>query len=212
MAENQNIDAISQNLGHLIKEEIDKSNYEINIDKVIEGIIQAKDGKAPPLSKEEYDTLLSKMIEEKRADIEKENLEFANNFFLQNKKNKNVIELIEKKLQYLVIAEGKGERVNSLNTPVISIKGFHPDDSIFLSQKEYVTSLDDLPEGLKLAILGMKENEKRKIFIHPDYTNKIFESPSPRSLLIYEVEIIKNDKSKINAIENNIADTSKTVR
>ena len=208
----KDIAAISETLGHFIKEELDKSQYDINIEKVIDGIAQASKGKTPPLSKEEYDNLVSKIVQKKIDQAEKENLKIANDFFLKNKKNQNVIELIEKKLQYQIISEGTGEKVNNHNTPVISIKGFLPDNTTFLSKQEFVTSLNDLPEGLKLAILGMKENEKRKIYVHPDFTNKIFEAPFPHSLLIYEVEVLKNDKSKIITVDKNIADFSGTVR
>ena len=211
-AKEKDIDFISETLGHFIKEELDKSQYDIDINKVIEGIVQAKEGKAPPLSHEEYDTIVSKLIERKIEEKEKENLRLANDFFLNNKKNKNIIELIEKKLQYQIMTEGDGEKINNHNTPVISIQGFLPDNTSFLPKQEYVISLNDLPESLKLAILGMKEKEKRKIYIHPNLINKIFDAPSPRNLLIYEVEVIKNDKSKINTIDKNIANASGTVR
>lgn len=204
-------DSLSQTLGHLIKEEMDKCQYDIDIDKVIEGIIEAKKGASPPLSREEFTDLISDISERKIKNREQEKLQIANDFFQSNKKNKNVIELIEKKLQYIILSEGSGEKVDYYHSPVISIKGSFLDNTVFLSQPEYVISLNELPEGLKMAIKGMKEKEKRRIFIHSDFTKGFFDSPF-HSILIYEIEVLKNDKSKIFPLQSQLAEKNGTFR
>jgi peptidylprolyl isomerase len=205
-------ETISEMVGYLIKEEIDKCHYDIDVTKVIEGLQKAAKGKKAPLSKEQYQQLISKVIEQSLAEKEKANLQLASDFLQKNKLNKGVIELVEKKLQYECTSVGKGEAVNQYHTPVINIKGALPDNTIFLSEREYIVDLNNLPQGLKLAILGMKENEKRKIYIHPDYAQKLFGFVTPRSLLIYEIELLNSDKSKLNSINNNLVDNSGTVR
>lgn len=201
---------ISEMLGYLIKAEIDKCHYDIDIDSVIEGLRQAKEGHLPPLSQEQYDSLVSKIVQQAIANKEKENIRLANDFFLNNK---NAIEVVEKKVQYQVLAEGAGDGVNLLNTPLIRIKGSLLNEKIFLPEQEYVISFSDLSEPLKLAILGMKEKERRKIFIHPDYHQAFFDVLAPRgALLIYEVELIKKDKVKINLIQNSLADNGPAIR
>jgi peptidylprolyl isomerase len=198
-------ETLSEMVGYLIKEEIDRCKGDIDIDKVIEGIRKATKGEKAPLSKEEYQLLINKIIEHNLAEKEKESLRLATDFFQKNKKNRGVVEIVAQKLQYEIISKGFGEIVDQYHTPLISIKGLLPDNTIFLPEREYIAPLNELPQGLKLAILGMKEKERRKIYVHPDFAPKIFDSLTPKSLLIYEVELLKNDKSKINSVNNNLA-------
>ena len=44
-------------------------------------------------------------------------------------------------------------------------------------------------------MLGMKEGEKRKIFIHPEYAYGTKGSLPPNSLLTFEIEIVKANGS-----------------
>ena len=145
------------------------------------------------------------------SETKMDNPYMENDFFKINT-DENTVVLIEKKVQYKVIAKGSREKVKKTHTPLISIKGMFPDNTVFLPDYKYVTSITDLPKGLSIAILGMKEKEKRRIIMHPDYSNKIFNPLSSKSYLIYEVEILKNDKSKIYYIDNNIGKETNNIR
>ena len=132
----------------------------------------------------------------------------ANSFFAKNRKKQNVIEIKKDCLQYRVISSGNGRHISLYNSFLISIEGKFLDNSVFLSKYKFVTSLEDLPLFIYLAVEKMQENEIRQIFVNPDFIEKeSFFLPKifPFSILIYEIKILKNDKSKIYQIENSLA-------
>jgi len=53
--------------------------------------------------------------------------------------------------------------------------------------------LDAMIEGARLGILGMKEGEKRIIYVHPDlsFKTKQFHFNLPNALFIFEIEALK---------------------
>ena len=71
--------------------------------------------------------------------------------------------------------------------------------------EEELIPLDEALPGLKQGMVGMKEGEKRLLFIHPDLGYGK-ESYVPNSLLIFDIEVIKADTSaETQAVSN--ADT-----
>ena len=79
------------------------------------------------------------------------------------------------------------EIVESYHSPYISLKITHNADLLF--QKEFVASLDTLPEQLKDVLVGMKEGEKKQVFISDE---------------AYEVTVLKTDKTKLNRIKKDM--------
>ena len=211
-ANSTEIDDISETLGHFIKEEIDKSSYNIDYDSLIKGILRAKEGDSPPLNKDEYDRLLSIISENALIENAEKNNKLGNDILLNNKKNKNIVELIDKKIQYQITSEGYGQPINIFNTPLIHIKCIMPDGSIFISDYDFVSSLQNLPEGLRFALQGMKETEARTLYIHSDYLSDDFKPQNYNSLLIFEITIKKREKTKFYPLDNDIAKEVKYLR
>lgn len=52
-------------------------------------------------------------------------------------------------------------------------------------------SLDETIPGFSKGIVGMKEGEKRTLYIHPDLAYGVNGSLPPNSLLTFEIEIVK---------------------
>lgn len=210
----ENIEKISKTLGHIIKKEIENTNIELDVEKVIEGLTQAKDGIESPLTKEQYQELISKILEKKNEEIASENLKIAQSFLENNAYDKQTIQLLNGKVQYQILKEGTGNNIKDyFYSPLLRIKGYLLDNKWFLAENTSIININELDIGLKKAIIGMKENEIRKIFIHPELNSLNTPNIPPNSLLIYEVEVIKVDKKKINSSpQNEIAESFKKLR
>jgi FKBP-type peptidyl-prolyl cis-trans isomerase len=201
----KNIDDISISIGQIIKKEIDNSCVKINIDKVIEGIKNTPSDKNSYLTEDELSNLISNIIEQQKDELSKKNLLVSEKFFKKNKKKNSVKQVINEKVQYKILNKGKGEKVERYHSPHINLKGYLLDGTVFSPSEDCVATLDDLPQALKLSIIGMKEKEKRQVFIHPKYFDKANKSIPSNSIVIFDVEIIKTDKIKLNSINQDLA-------
>ena len=75
---------------------------------------------------------------------------------------------------------------------MIRYTGKYLDGSVFGASKEdEQLSLDEIIPGLRAGLLGMKEGEKRTIYIHPDMAYGTNGYLPPNSLLTFEIEIVK---------------------
>lgn len=120
------------------------------------------------------------------------NLQKAENYLLEISKKPNVHALQPNKLYYEILEEGTA--LGSLN--VFNYKIYTLENEIILDtfkeKKARQVCLESAIVGFTRGIQGMKINEKRKIYIHPDlaYRNISIFVPS-QSLIIIEVEAIE---------------------
>lgn len=185
---------VSETLGHHIVQELKKND--VDVDKVIKGMEEAKKGQKAPLTEENYQKELSSLQEKQKKQQDELAFEQATVFLQKNTKEKNVI-VANEKLQYEILKEGKGKKIEIYNTPLIRLKGFDLSGNVFYPESEMLLSFDDLIPDLNKIILSMKESEKRKIFLHPSLGFFKDSSIYPKKLLIFEIEIIKADKTKL---------------
>lgn len=139
----------------------------------------------------------------------KENLFAAEKFLLKNSQKKEIFEIIPHKLQYKITRKGKGPIVRLDHLPLVRYIGKDLDGHVLINQPQpQLLSFEEVLPGLAQGILGMKEMEKRTLYIHPDlgYTGKKSASLAPHSLLIFEVEVIQAD---LPHVETNIPFVSK---
>lgn len=134
---------------------------------------------------------VSTLIQLEEAKKLNETLVFLN----ANQKKEGVVALEEGKIQYEILKKGEGEQVQSYNSPLVRLK--NEKDPFETLPKDAILTLDETISGLKLGIVGMKEGEIRKLYIHPDFGfNESHPlDPNKNSLLIIEVEVIKADAS-----------------
>ena len=124
----------------------------------------------------------------------KTNLQIAEEFLATNSKKEGVVELEPNKLQYKIEHTGNGEVVKPHCTPTIRYVGKYPDGNVFGASKEgEPISLDETLPGFTKAIIGMREGEKRTIYIHPELGYGTSGYLAPNSLLTFEIEIVKAD-------------------
>jgi peptidylprolyl isomerase len=112
-------------------------------------------------------------------------------------------------LQYQIVKEGTGPEVKEHNSPQIQYTGKYIDGTVFGSSQDtggpITIPLDQTIPGFSKGLVGMKEGEVRKIFVHPDLGYGKTGHLPPNSLLVFEVELIKADNPK-GALDNDDED------
>lgn len=181
------LNQVSEAFGHLIGKNLQTLGLEFDVIKVIKGIQDAIAGKEPPMNEADCIQAIS-MIQAKT------NLQIAEEFLATNSKKEGVVELEPNKLQYKIEHTGNGEVVKPHCTPTIRYVGKYPDGNVFGASKEgEPISLDETLPGFTKAIIGMREGEKRTIYIHPELGYGTSGYLAPNSLLTFEIEIVKAD-------------------
>ncbi|MDR2539386.1 MAG: FKBP-type peptidyl-prolyl cis-trans isomerase [Chlamydiales bacterium] len=195
------IEKLSRAFGHLIGKNLIQQDLEKNgkvkldLAQIIKGLQEAADGKESPMTENEC---VEAIVAAKGLAFEqesKENLEKAEAFLKKNATDAAVVSIENGKVQYRVEKIGTGEAIQSHFSPLVHYKGQFLDGSIFRDFNEEVLSLDEIITGLRVALIGMKEGEKRTIYIHPDFAYKMHHNLPPNSLLTFEIEIIQANTS-----------------
>lgn len=179
---------LSEALGHMIGKNLQSLDIPIDLDAIAKGLQDQAAGLSSPMNEEDCVSTLIQLEEAKKLN---ETLVFLN----ANQKKEGVVALEEGKIQYEILKKGEGEQVQSYNSPLVRLK--NEKDPFETLPKDAILTLDETISGLKLGIVGMKEGEIRKLYIHPDFGfNESHPlDPNKNSLLIIEVEVIKADAS-----------------
>ncbi|NGX48809.1 MAG: Peptidyl-prolyl cis-trans isomerase Mip [Candidatus Anoxychlamydiales bacterium] len=147
----------------------------------------------------------------------KENLNFSDQFFEKLNKEGNSQEIVAKKLNYKILQTGQGKAITDTKNVVsvfyklsrIDKKPFNAENAIGVKIKE---PLSNFMPGIAKALIGMKKNEKRKIFIHPSYGYGEKTTLDPNIALIAEIELIDFEKDETiqeNSIEPHLLKAEK---
>lgn len=202
---------LSEAFGHFIGRNLHTPGMNFDLEAIIKGMREGVAGKPAPMSDPEYEALLAKVQEKAFKEVSSTNLKAADKFIEENKSKSNVKEIEPGKLQYTVLQEGTGTTVVEHNSPLINYSGSYIDGTVFSSSKEaggpITIPLDQTIPGFSKGILGMKEGEKRKLFVHPDLGYGTTGQLPPNSLLIFEIEVIKADNKEDKAAALNTAES-----
>jgi len=186
------ITKISEAFGHVIGKNLETIGVKFDMAQVIKGLQDAIAGKESPMSEMECIQAITAVQEKIFKDQCAENLNKAEAFLASNKKTDGVIALEEGKVQYRVNTAGTGAVIEEHYSPLIKYTGKYLDGSVFgASKEEEALSLDEVIPGLRAGLLGMKEGEKRTVYIHPDMAYGTNGYLPPNSLLTFEIEIVK---------------------
>lgn len=192
---NSNLAKVSEAFGNFIGKTLSNPNSGIrfDIENVIKGIREGAAGKPSPLSEQDYEKAISELQESAFKDMSETNLKTANEFMVTNAKEKNIVVVEPGKLQYMILTEGKGPTVNEHSSPLIHYTGKFIDGSVFGSSEEtgpISISLDRTIPGFSKGLVGMKQGEKRRLFIHPDLAYGTRGDLPPNAMLIFDVEVV----------------------
>ncbi len=183
---------VSEAFGHLIGKNLESLGFEFDMAKVVKGIQDASAGIESPMSEAECVQAISKDQEKKFKKVSEENLAKAEEFLKINSETDGIVSLEENKLQYKVKEQGEGDVVQEHFSPLIKYKGTFLDGKVFgESKEEEMISLDETIPGFSKGIVGMKEGEKRTLYIHPEFGYGTSGYLPPNSLLTFEIEVIK---------------------
>lgn len=205
---------ISEAFGHLIGKNIETLGFQFDMEQVIKGLQDASAGKDSPMNEMECVQAISEAQEAVFKKQAAENLTKAEEFMAKNAKEKDIVVLEEGKLQYKLEKKGEGAEVQSHFSPLIRYTGKFLDGTVFGSSKEdELISLDETIPGISKGVVGMKEGEKRTIYIHPELGYGASGHLPPNSLLAFEIEIIKAQAPQMqepDSITSNSSDKSKS--
>ena len=194
---------LSKAFGHHIGRNLASPEFvNLNLDAVLQGIKEEAEGTDSPLTEMDYTKAMTKIQEQHFIQTSKKNLEKVVSFLAENAQDKKVVEVEPGKLQYKIEIQGKGEVVQEHSTPLIHYVGKYLSGKEFSSSRDgepIALAIDEAITGLAKGMLGMKEGERRTLFIHPDWgygsSGDLSSSTglNPSSLLIFEVEVIRAD-------------------
>ena len=187
---------ISEAFGHLIGKNLESTGYKFDVAQVIKGLQDASAGKEAPMTEMECVQAITAAQEAAFKNQSEDNLKKANEFLETNSKNTDIVTVEPGKLQYKVEQAGTGAVVEEHFSPLIRYKGKFLDGTVFGSSKEdELISLDETIPGFTKGIIGMKEGEKRTLFIHPEQGYGTSGYLPPNSLLTFEIEVVKANAS-----------------
>lgn len=192
--ESLNKDEIAQTLGHLIAKQLDHPEFKLDVKQIIQGISDEQNGVPSPLTEQEYEQAMY-VVQEHLFSVESNsNLDKAVAFLKENSKKQGV-HSIDEQIQYTIQNEGKGDEVTSESCPLIHYKGSLIDGTVFASSLDagepITLPIGQTIPGFSKGMVGMKEGEKRTLYIHPELAYGAGGHLPPNSLLIFEVEVLK---------------------
>lgn len=188
----KDIGKISKAFGHIIGQNLESLGLNFDLKQVITGIEECIQGQPSPLSESECIQAISLMQENAFQVQCEENLKAAEEFLSKNAREKDVVTLEPGKVQYILLQKGSGSEVKEHDSPMIRYVGKFLDGKVFgESTEDEVISLDETITGFSKSIVGMREGEKRRIFIHPDFGYGKAGFLPPNSLLTFEIEVVK---------------------
>lgn len=190
----QDIEKISESFGHLIGKNLTSLGFNFDMQAVVQGLKDSSLGKSAPMTEVECIQAITSIQEAAYKEQSAINLAKAEDFLKKNRKVKHVVTLEKGKVQFKVEKQGSGEILQPNLSPIIRYVGKFLDGSVFgQSMEDEPISLDEMIPGLKEGMAGMKEGEKRTIYIHPDLAYGTRGSLPPNSLLTFEIELVKAD-------------------
>jgi len=179
-----------------------------DLDNIIKGIREGAAGDPAPLSEKEYEEMMAAVQEKAFKEMSAANLKAANDFMAKNKSEAGIIEIVPGKLQYSITKEGSGATVEAHSSPKIHYTGRYQDGTVFGTSEEMggpiTIPLDQTIPGFSKGIMGMKEGEKRRLYVHPDLGYGTTGQLPPNELLIFDIDVVKantddENKGKANA-------------
>jgi len=204
------LELLSKAFGHFIGRNLETSGVQFDLETVIGGMREAADGQDAPMTDQEYEKMMTLVQTESFLQQANKNLADAEGFLQKNAQAEGVLLIEPGKLHYLILEEGNGAAVKENSTPKIYYTGRFLDGSIFGSAEEpadpIAFPLAQTIPGFSRGLVGMKEGETRRLFVHPDLGYGTSGHLPPNSLLIFDVKVIVADATSETDDDNDSTD------
>ncbi len=191
---------LSEMLGHLLARHLGSSQFEISLERLVAGIRHEQAGAPAPMSEEEYEQAMIALSAAFFEEQATSNLAAAERFLEDKQKDPSIHAVVGDKLLYHLDQPGHGDVVKEGDSPLIHVHGTLLDGSIFASSKggsPCTISLEQTIPGFGQGLIGMKEGEKRTLYVHPELAYGAEGQLPPNSLLIFEVEVLQHHSQDI---------------
>lgn len=207
---------VSEAFGHFIGRNLNAPGIKFDLESIIKGMREGAAGKPAPMTDQEYEAAMTKLQERAFSQLSTDNLKEANTFMADNAKKDKIVVIEPGKLQYTILEEGTGTPVTEHARPLVTYSGKYADGTVFGSSEQVggpiTIPLDQTIPGFSKGIVGMKEGEKRRLFVHPDLGYGTSGHLPPNKLLIFDVQVVKADSPQKGAmmdddIEMNMAES-----
>jgi peptidylprolyl isomerase len=196
-----NVSQYSEYVGYTLGKELQILNLPYDVEAVARGLKKFKEGIKPNYIESVVDEsefilqLQGELFEKKAA----ENKKHTEEFFCSLCKNSRLITVVEKQLYYEIVKEDSGSSsVRADSKPLVHYAVYTFEDiklaDTFADGEPVRISLCEMVPGFSKAILGMKKDERRKIYVHPDLAYKRGGVVPPNSVLLFDVAIIQLDE------------------
>jgi FKBP-type peptidyl-prolyl cis-trans isomerase FklB len=197
-------DRVSYSVGYQIGGDFKRQGVELNPDKLVKGIQDARSGAEPLMTRQEMHQALVDLKKQILAEREKRRKEEAEkvlkegeDFLAANGKKKGVVTL-PSGLQYQVIAKGSGKSPQATDNVTVHYRGTFIDgtefDSSYQRGNPATFQIDGVIAGWKEAIPMMKEGARWRLFIPSNLAyGERGAGPNipPNAALIFDVELIR---------------------
>lgn len=202
---------VSEAFGHFIGKNLKSPGISFDIESIIKGMRDGAEGKPAPMTDQEYEAAMLKVQELAFTKIADDNLKAADALMAKNAQDSSVKAIVPGKLQYIILQEGTGPAVEDNGHPSIKYVAKYVDGTVFDSSEAaggpITIPLDQTIPGFSKGIAGMKEGEKRRLFIHPDLAYGKTGQLPPNSALIFEVEVVKAVGDNKNSVDSDDDDS-----
>ena len=185
----------SEAIGVLMAKSIPPLDLNYDTDKVVQGFKDALQGREKLKTEMECVEAVAAAQNAVFKEMAITNLKKTEEFLAKNKSAAGIKELEANKLQYRVEKEGTGAVVENSSTPIVRYSAKFIDESsdeVSSEENRIDLSEEELIPGFKQALVGMKEGEKRVVFIHPDLAFKTKDfNRHTNDLLTFEIEVVQ---------------------
>ena len=200
-------DKESYSIGYQVGLSMKGDGVDVDLDKFVQGMRDAVDGKDPLLTGEEMKTLivdLRKKAEE--AQMRKSQEMIVNNAkeakeFLEENAKKEGVRVTGSGLQYTVLKEGDGASPGLEDSVTVHYRGMFTDgkefDSSYTRNEPQTFQVEGVIKGWTEGLQMMMTGSKWKFFVPPDLAygrRGMGAAIPPNKVLVFEVELLSIEK------------------
>ncbi len=190
---------LSYALGAMFAQGVAQQGLDLDNEHFLEAVRDLLHGKAPRLSQQEIQDVLTQFQQQEQEQMTKtsdENLRAGQEFLARNKTAEGVVTL-DSGLQYKVLEAGAGDSPKADSKVVVHYRGTLLDgtefDSSYARGEPITLGLDRVIRGWQEALPLMKIGSRWRLYIPPDlaYGPNGTGSIGPNETLIFEVELLE---------------------